>query len=385
MNGTATTSGEAVSAKSKVVLVVPSLQAGGAERVLSIMANYWAGSEWEITILTFEPADQVPFFELDSAIRCIPLDLSRQSSGTFSGIWNNIWRFLVLRRALRQARPDAVISFLTETNILTLVASRWLGIPVIVAERTDPFRCPLSKPWSALRSLTYRWAHYIVVQTREAKSFFSDTLQRRIKIIPNPVMPQQCLDTVEQGHGRENSVLAVGRLGTEKGYDLLLRAFAAVAPQHSAWKMIIVGDGLERDGLEHLADELGIRSLVAFEGVVANPSSFFHSAGIFVLSSRYEGFPMALGEAMASGCAVVAAEYNASVYDLIRPDENGMVVPREDAGALSEALRVLMSDAALRTRLGNAARDITKVYGVEQVMTVWNGLIEEAGSRFGRA
>ena len=93
---------------------------------------------------------------------------------------------------------------------------------------------------------------------------------------------------------------------------------------------------------------------------------------------------MALGEAMASGCAVVAAEYNASVYELIRPDENGMVVPREDVDAWSGALRVLMSDAALRERLGNAARDITNVYGVEQVMTIWNGLIEEAGSRFGR-
>ena len=93
---------------------------------------------------------------------------------------------------------------------------------------------------------------------------------------------------------------------------------------------------------------------------------------------------MALCEAMASGCAVVAAEYNESVYDLIRPDENGMVVPREDAGALSEALRLLMSDSALRARLGDAAKGITKVYGVENVMDTWNGLIEEAGCRFDR-
>ena len=365
--------------KLNIVFVIPSLQPGGAERVLSSMANFWATAGREITILTFAAPNSSPFFDLDASIKCRFLALSKESSNFVHALGNNVWRLLVLRKTLKTMRPDVVISFLTETNVLALIATRFARTKVIVAEHTDPYRCPLPRIWGALRRVTYRWANQIVVLTSEAKSYFDPGLQEKISVVPNPIMPPPRNDSGVPLPKREKSVLALGRLSNEKGYDVLLQAFSIVAPDMQSWTLKVVGDGPERSRLERLAADLGIGNLVDFRGLVQEPRPYYERAGIFVLSSRYEGFPMGLCEAMAFGCPVIATQYNTSVFDLIRPGENGLVVRCDDKQALSDALRLLADDPPLRTKLGDAAKDITAKYGIEQVMALWEDLIEADG------
>lgn len=359
----------------KVAFVTPSLQPGGAERVLSTMANYWATHHQQVAILTIDSSARSPFFRLDNAVRIRSLDMSGESPNVAVAMWKNGRRLLALRKALRDEAADVVVSFLTETNVLTLLAAAGLSIPVVVAEHTDPYKCPVSPPWGALRRTTYARAHRIIVLTPEARSFFSPALQRKVEIIPNPVLSGD--DGYADGRlpEREEFILAVGRLSAEKGFDLLLRAFSIVAPEMNSWRLVIVGDGPDRPKLEQLANKLEIAEKVSFHGVVQEPRPYFQRAGAFVLSSRYEGFPMGLCEAMSFGCPVVATEYNSTVHDLINSGKNGLVVPAESVDELAAALRKLLRDEMLRETLGTAARNITDKYGVAHVMKMWEGCI----------
>jgi len=360
-----------------LTFVIASMQVGGAERVLATMANYWSSRGWRVSIVTLAPGDEAPFYRLDPEIEYIPLGLLRSSVSMVDALRRNAGRLRALRRAVKGTQPGIVISFMTECNVLTLLATRGLGVPVIVSEHTDPAKCPISPVWSLLRTTTYRWADLVVFLTRQARDHFGRL--RNAVVIPNPV--RACGgDRRSPAAGRESIVLAIGRLGPEKGFDVLIRAFASLGDAGRCWRLLILGQGPERERLERLAEDLGIGDRVQMPGVVDDPEAHLQRAGIFVLSSRFEGFPMSVCEAMACGLPVIATEYSQGVYDLVQPGENGMVVPPEDVAALTGAVRELIRDTALRERLGNKATGITERYGVESVMETWERIIEECCS-----
>src|SRR5689334_18368128 len=122
----------------RLTLVISSLASGGAERVMSIMANYWAERGLSVTLLTFDDGHERPFFELDPKITHVPLDLLGASENPLRGAVNNLKRVFVLRKAIRGSKPDAVISFMDKMNVLTILAAAGLPLPVIISERTDP-------------------------------------------------------------------------------------------------------------------------------------------------------------------------------------------------------------------------------------------------------
>src|SRR4030095_10514384 len=173
----------------ELTLVISSLQGGGAERVMTNMANYWAAKQLKVTLLTFDDGTIPPFYTLDSRFRHIPLAVARQSETIATALRNIVNRVWSLRRAIRDSQPDAVISFMDKTNVTTLLATRGSNVPVIVSERIDPRMQPLDKSWERLRRLMYAWANLIVVQSEPALKYFPDSLQARAQVIPNPVLP----------------------------------------------------------------------------------------------------------------------------------------------------------------------------------------------------
>ncbi|MFZ0485512.1 MAG: glycosyltransferase family 4 protein [Arenicellales bacterium] len=361
----------------RVVLVISSLDVGGAERVLATMANHWAEHGRDVRILSLASPDDAPFYPLDSRIQYAGLGLLGSSADTGEAVRRNLNRVSVIRKTVKAAAPDLIISFMTECNVLVLLATRGLGLPVVVTEHTDPAKCPVARIWSLARRISYKWARLIVVLNRPALEFFAARFNA--VVIPNPV--PRC-DEASAGGARaerEEVILAVGRLGPEKGYDILFRAVAALGEAAGGWRLVILGQGPERDRLESLARHLEIESRVSMPGVVKHPQSYFRTAGIFVLSSRFEGFPMGLCEAMACGMPVVASEYSAGVYDLIEPGVNGLVVPAQDSGALAGALGTLVGDPALRRNLGSRATDIAERFGVARVMGLWEETIGACG------
>lgn len=358
----------------RITMVISSLQAGGAERVISTMANHWAGRGLQVTLINFSGPGVEPFYKLESNIREVRLGISSVSSGVLDALRNNLARIVVLRSAIRNSRPDVVISFTDKTNVLVLLATVAMKVPVIVSERSDPAMCLISPAWQFLRKLVYRRARAIVVQSKKAATYFHGGLQKRLRVIPNPVT----VAMTEYGIAAERPfVVSMGRFTEEKRFDDIIIAFAEASRGRSNWRLMLVGDGPLRSRMESLAASLGIADRVSFRGTVRNPHGLISQADIFVLASRFEGFPCALCEAMACGVAAIATRYHEGVKDIIADGNNGVLVPPMDTGALAEAMARLMDDPVLRESLGSQAREIANRYSVERVMDMWDETISD--------
>jgi glycosyltransferase involved in cell wall biosynthesis len=235
----------------QLVFVIYSLQAGGAERVLSIMANHWSEKSQQITVITLDDGSKPPFYDIDSRIQLISLDVAGASQNWFMSILNNLRRIYRLRRAIRGTKSDAVISFLTETNVLTLIAMFGLRTPVVVAEHTDPWLCPISDTWSKLRLWLYPRASLVVVLNERARDFYNTSQRARVAVMPNPVVINTSEEPANIAHdfASRHLIVAMGRLSQEKRFDLLIRAYSLVAEKFHDWDLMILGDGPKRTEL----------------------------------------------------------------------------------------------------------------------------------------
>jgi glycosyltransferase involved in cell wall biosynthesis len=353
----------------RLTLVISSLQGGGAERVMTNMANYWAAKQLKVTLLTFDDGAIPPFYKLDSRVRHIPLAVARQSETVATALRNIVNRVWALRRAIRDSQPDAVISFMDKTNVTTLLATRGSNVPVIVSERIDPGMQPLGKFWERLRRVTYALADLIIVQSEAALKFFPTSLQTRAQVIPNPVLPPPGYRSSKAVN--DSSIISVGRLDHQKGFDLLLRAFARVRDRHNEWTLTILGEGPKRRELESLRNELGLDQCAFLPGRVEDVYQQLAQADLFVMSSRYEGFPNALCEALSCGLPSISTDCPSGPREIINDGINGLLVANEDVDALAEAMDRLIESEVERNLLAKRAPEVTIRFGIEKVMEVW--------------
>lgn len=359
----------------RVTLVIATLSAGGAERVVSTMANFWARQGWTVTIVSFDEGKSVPFFELAQSVRYSPLSLLSDSTGFLSGLWNNIRRLVRLRRTLADTDSDAIISFGEKTNVTTLIATWGMPARVIVSERTDPHMHGIGRIWTALRWYTYGRADRIVVQSSGAREYFLPQFQRTLAIIPNPVLAVSRVQLLRDDHSTRRVILGVGRLSAEKGFENLVYAFAQIRAQYPDWTLAIVGEGPQRPVLEALRETLGLSTCVSLPGLEPTLWDRSSSVGLFVLCSHFEGFPNALCEAMAHGIPVVATDCPSGPREIIAHGKNGLLVPPADVKALANAMASLLADPDRRARMGSSATEITQRFGLEKVMRMWEDVL----------
>lgn len=367
----------------RLTMFISSLTVGGAERVMIELANHWAAQGWPITLIHYSGADMPPGFPLDPRVVEVRLGLHRVSRSPLSAVTNNLHRVKVVRRAIRDSRPDVVLSFMA--NVIALLATVGLRVPVIVSEHRGP-RGELSLPWSILREVTYRRAAFVVMLTNSALAHLSPALQRRGRVIPNPLpaafVAQPALPAVSARAPSEAPVImGLGRLGPEKGFDLLIRAFAQIATSRPGARLVIWGEGDERAALEDLCRREGVADQVALPGATRAPEEELLAATLFVLSSRKEGLPMALIEAMALGCAVIAADCEHGPADVIQHGVDGLLVPPDDVDALAAAMQGLLDDDARRLALAERAPGVRERFTIEAVSARWEALFREAMQR----
>ncbi len=358
----------------RLALVISMLGPGGAERQLSGMANYWAGKGWPVTLATlFSPAAE-PSYRLDPNITYLPLRVLGSAQSLAAAVRESGRAVAAMRRAIKSTAPNAVISFIDQVNILTLATTRGLDIPVIVSERTDPRHHKIGRRWQFLRRLLYPAATKIVVQREEYREGLPAAARARCVVIPNFVSPPSNRPS-RIPSGGALKILAIGRLSWEKGFDLLIRAFARLAHDFEGWSLEVWGEGPMRQQLQDLARTEGVGDRVRFPGLSSCPEEQFAQAEMFVLPSRYEGFPNVLLEAMAAGLPVVSFAGPAGPNAIIRHGVDGILVSPEDVVALSDAMRRLMESEVERQRLAARAPEVLTRFSQESVMAQWENLL----------
>jgi GalNAc-alpha-(1->4)-GalNAc-alpha-(1->3)-diNAcBac-PP-undecaprenol alpha-1,4-N-acetyl-D-galactosaminyltransferase len=276
-----------------------------------------------------------------------------------------------LRRTIRDIEPDAVLSFLTQTNIITVLATRGLGTHTVISERNDP-RLQRHRPRvEYLRRIVYRWADLVTANSKGALVALEAFVPRhKLAFLPNPVVATSVGNAVALP---ARTVITVGRLVEQKGFDVLLTAWSKASTTLPGWRLAIVGDGPLEAELKVLASRLGIEDSVDWLGYVKDPFPLLRGADFFVLTSRFEGTPNALLEAMACGLPAVVSNSSPGPTELIGFGEGaaGLIVPVEDADSTAEAIIRLARDQTLRRRLAFAARERVRTYDADHVVEVW--------------
>jgi len=350
---------------------------------MSTIANYWAGKGWVVTLITLDSLAS-DFYNLHPRVNRIALDLMVESIYTLQAIKNNLIRIFRLRIAIKLSKPDVVISFVEITNILTLLATYGSAFKVVVSERIDPEYYEIGRLWRVLRRATYPCSSIIVVQSQQVKLWIARYITNtKIAVIPNPInhepIDKNPVSLAEYIGPNEikNTIIAMGRLSFQKGFDMLIRAFAKIASCSPGWRLIIFGEGEDRDALESLVREFNLFGRVFLPGRVNNSRQILAQADLFVLSSRYEGFPNVLLEAMACGLPVVSFDCPSGPREIIRHGVDGMLVPPENVKTLSAVMKYLMSDGSARKRLADRGPEVLERFGLEKTMAMWEEVLHD--------
>ena len=347
------------------------------------LANAWVGEGATVTLITLASRSE-DAYPLHPKIARVALGLTGASPGFFSTLIANWGRLRALRRAIVDCRPDAVISFMTTTNMLVLLALAGLRVPVVVAERVFVDAHPPPRVWRILYRPLYRRASAIVSQTSRGAADLELRVGRAVHVIPNWVLAPEDLAPEPQAArpaliAQDHScrlVLAIGRLEPQKGFDLLIAAFSQVASCHPEWRLLIAGEGSARADLARLIVARRMEDRISMPGHLRPLRGLMRRADLFVLSSRYEGMPNALLESMAVGLACASFDCPTGPSELIEHGVNGLLVPAEDVAAMAAALDTLMRDQELRTRLGVRARAVCSNYSQRGIMDQWNALLD---------
>jgi len=357
-----------------LALIISSLNSGGAERVLTDLANYWVSKGHQVTLVTLASPDAKPFYFLDSKIRLIQLNQTQTESSFVTRLGNILRRVFCLRKTLKTLKPDVVLSFVDVMNLTALLASVGLKIPVIVSERIDPHFHHIPSLYKKIRPFLYRFAKKIVVQTNSAASFFGENLQGIIQIIPNPVKSSKH-NKIFSSTAR--CIITVGRLDKQKDHETLIHAFARLYPTCPHLRLTIFGEGAQRENLQNLINSLNLQERVSLPGATQEIHQKLVEADLFVFPSLYEGFPNALAEAMSVGLPVIASNCSGNI-DIVRDGIDGRLFPVGDVLKLVALMEELVCDPNTRKRLGEEAKTVAERFHHDLIFHKWDQVTREA-------
>lgn len=368
----------------RITGVIHSLAGGGSERVLAGLVNRLAERGHAVTLITLDAGGQ-DRWHVDASVDRRSLGLLGDSQGLLDAIRQNLRRRRLLGAAIETSQPDVILSFCDRTNVLTLLAAARIGVPIVVAERSDPAMQTLGPFWERLRKRTYRRASRVTTLTAAAARQVQAWTPRPVTVIPSAVDPPAACVVApgapanpRRSSGSEPNatgwLLGVGRLAPEKGFDRLIEAFAANAVASPGWRLRIAGDGPQRRDLEQQIAKLGLQSRVELPGWTQPIAPLYDVADLFVLSSRYEGFPSALLEAMAHGVACLAVDTPGGQNEIIAHDKNGWLAPPEQ---LADRLGRLMHSPEDRRRLGGAATEVLQRFSWQTMVDRYEKLLRE--------
>lgn len=357
----------------KLLMFIPSMRGGGAERVMAVLCNGLSQRGHEV-VLSTDLSEGIKY-PLDSRIKLVALTERKYRKSLYGKISYNFYFYRRIRKIIKEIRPDAVISFLYILNPKVILASRGLHIPVISSEHTN-FKVKRTWLKTIRREYINKLADRVTILTKADFDYVGAKLKNKV-IVPDPLpfLPP------EKDCDRKKVILAVGYLNRykEKGFDRLIETWSHIAHKYPDWKLCIAGTGNSEsvNNLQQLCVRYKVEDRVQFPGFIDDMQSFYQRASIFVLPSQYEGFSMALIEAMSQGCAAVSLNCPSGPEEIISNWEDGILVGADDFGALEENISYLIEDENLRKKLSHNAIKNMQRYSVENIMNIWENLLHE--------
>ena len=360
----------------KIVFHLNCLEQGGAERVVTTLANRLVADGYQVYIATEWTAENE--FVIDERINRVHVGLTEEQEKK-SAKKQFLDRIINLRKFLKKEKPDMVIAFAQKANYRALMATRFTKIPVIVSVRTNPYLHYVGKTDKILIPLFYPKAAGNVFQTVGAKEFFKPKIQKKSRIILNPINNKYI--GVPKPETRRKAVVQSGRLVDFKNQLMLIEAFMMVHEKHPDYVLEIYG-GDSHDGTKELLEESIAKhkagNFIKLMGASDILEKELTDASVFAFSSDWEGLPNALMEAMALGLPVVATDCPCGgPKTLIEDGENGLLVPIKDPEALAAGINRLIEDPELAEKLGDNARKLADIANTDAICEQWKDYIEE--------
>lgn len=368
----------------RIFFIIPTLSGGGAERVMANLLRNLNLKKIHPSLILFEKKDEfltelpliIPIFELKT------------------GVYKYIFPWLIvlkLTKLLKEEKPDLILSFMWYPNAITLMA-RFLGkikTKVIISERISTF---IYEGYliNFLRSLVIRYvypkANFIILNSNDIAKNLIDSYgitKKKISVIYNPIdinlIHKKANKSLKYHWYQKNEdiIIAIGRLCEQKGFSYLIKAISILTKKGTGCKLIILGEGKNRQKLHKLIIQLGIEDRVFLLGFQLNPYKYLARAKIFVLSSLYEGLPNVLLEALALGVPVIATRCPTGPEEIITNGINGLLVPPADETALAWAISKLLNDKELRQKFSEQGRKRAEDFRINKIIREYEKVIDK--------
>lgn len=356
-----------------IICYINKLNDGGAERVMSVLANGLVTKGHDVTLVT-DYSVKNEYVLLDGVHRIV-LDgeLGQQKK---NGVTRTVGRALRLRKLCKDAKADVVVSFMRLANFRAILATRFLKTKNLISVRIDPKIGYRSKSAKQIAKWIYPMTDGCVFQTDEAKAWFAPKVQKKSRIIFNPV--SDAFFKTTPAAMQEKRVVTCGRLDGQKRFDLLIDAFHKVCDEFPEYKLEIYGVGALQEKLQAQIDTLGRQDRIKLMGRCEDVPNTIKTASLFVLSSDFEGLPNALMEAMALHLPVVSTDCGGGgARALIEDGVDGLIVPCNNADALAEAIRKNLADPEAAKLRGEKAGEKAKGFSTENIVVQWETYIKQ--------
>jgi GalNAc-alpha-(1->4)-GalNAc-alpha-(1->3)-diNAcBac-PP-undecaprenol alpha-1,4-N-acetyl-D-galactosaminyltransferase len=350
--------------KSKICLIIPSLHAGGMERVMSELANYFC-KEITIEVHLIILSKKKHFYKLDSNI------IVHEPSFNIIGLLGTLKLIRYLRMKIIEISPNSILSFGEMYNSFVLISLLGLKQKIFVSDRSKP-----DKDWgflhNNLRVILYKKAFGIISQTNYAAEFIKNKIKHsNINVIGNPFN----LNNSEKILSRKNIILTVGRMIKSKQHEHLIQIFNQI--EIPGWELHFVGDGPEKQNLLDLTAKLKIQDKVIFHGNQKNVADFYNSSKIFAFASNSEGFPNVLGEAMSKGVVPISYNFIAGATDLITDNVNGCLIELNNQQMFKEKMEELMINENKIISLSNNAIESMNKFDINIISKEYLNVLTE--------
>lgn len=352
----------------KILLYISTIGGGGAARVLVNLANYLVKANYQVIFITnFSDENE---YLLDEKIKRLSLE---KTESTQNRLFKNISRIYKLRRLIRQEKPQVSLSFMGENNFRLLLSTFGLASKTIISVRNDPKQEYKGVMGYLVGKFLFRLADGVVFQTKEAQAWFPKSIQKKSTVIFNAVQ-DSFYRTNRSPHPQH--IITCGRLNLQKNHALLIRAFARIASKYPQENLLIYGKGILEDKLHLLISKLHLEKRVYLMGLNTNIEQVLAQGKIFVLSSDFEGLPNALMEALALGVPSISTDCPCGgPRELIKQQENGLLVPCNNEEALAQALEKLLLNPQKTAKMGEKARRAARIFRPELIFKQWQEFI----------